>query len=640
MAVTRLLLQSWLLARACGLIQEELSQLWQQALPQLHGRAPALAPRELQNVAGRLQATELRTWTEDCLLLDVFVVQPATGTGSTPLELDVDSVRRGPFECGFRVFWAKGRGLALDWVAKERRICDLYHVLMIEDEYLLDSFRLHPPSCRIFPVDPHQAPDLPMVTLPWAPGEPLPRITRAVTFRAYSVYSSEAQTNPQRWLQDPDYWNRFFLELIREDMLTVCLAEEECKGDAAPYRLMFWEDISAEFLECIAQGITPIFLGTASIYEYVERNVLLTRWRFETAQEMVSIIQTLSLPEGILEHGTRVFMERQGNYFLSRLYWRQDPRLRALLLASAAQRQQMLQVQASSTHVMELVVCVASAVANRQRRDIIRQTWGSQRFLHTSFGPILLKVLFFLGQGETARQEHDEFADVVLLPGLQEDFGSIWLKTAAILGFGAEYFQGRASPHDDGAPRLRFLIKCDDDAFVDIDAVTADLLASAPVGLLWGHVMALVEPNRIASDKYFVPYEAYPNAYYPPYARGMAYALSEDVVIPLGTALSEGRLEPFPYREDVSVGLYILELARRGEVRVVPHQRKDAMPLDFEEHCSGPNKMLPLLVMHRFDPASATCLWRLVQERRENLAKGHAEDADFCQCSRHAGRLT
>lgn len=99
-----------------------------------------------------------------------------------------------------------------------------------------------------------------------------------------------------------------------------------------------------------------------------ERNVLLTRWRFETAQEMVSIIQTLSLPEvalaslasdpspdfrlsaafclagcrvtmkhrircrtasqcclsskprqGILEHGTRVFMERQGNYFLSAL---------------------------------------------------------------------------------------------------------------------------------------------------------------------------------------------------------------------------------------------------------------------------------------------------------------------------------
>jgi len=37
----------------------------------------------------------------------------------------------------------------------------------------------------------------------------------------------------------------------------------------------------------------------------------------------------------------------------------------------------------------------------------------------------------------------------------------------------------------------------------------------------------------------------------------MAYALSEDVVLPLGAALAEGRLEPFPYREDVSVGLLV-----------------------------------------------------------------------------------
>ena len=48
-----------------------------------------------------------------------------------------------------------------------------------------------------------------------------------------------------------------------------------------------------------------------------------------------------------------------------------------------------------------------------------------------------------------------------------------------------------------------------------------------------------------------------PGRYYPPYARGMAYALSEDVVLPLGAALAEGRLEPFPYREDVSVGLLL-----------------------------------------------------------------------------------
>ena len=49
--------------------------------------------------------------------------------------------------------------------------------------------------------------------------------------------------------------------------------------------------------------------------------MLLTRWRFETAPEMAEIITTLSSPQGILEYGTRVFMERQGNYFLSPAAW-------------------------------------------------------------------------------------------------------------------------------------------------------------------------------------------------------------------------------------------------------------------------------------------------------------------------------
>ncbi|CAK9028252.1 3-galactosyltransferase 15) (Galactosyltransferase 1) [Durusdinium trenchii] len=586
-----------------ALIEEELAQLWQEALPRLHGSASSLAVRQLHITSGRLEVRQQPSVFGDCVLLDVFMASGTSDTQTLALKLDADSVRQGPFEgCSFHVFWAKGRGPTLDWVPKEYQLCDLYHALLVEDEYLLDTFRVQPPQCRIFPVDPHEAPDAPMVPLPWAPGEPLPRVTRAVSFHAYSVYSAEAQTNPQRWLQDPDYWNSFFMDLSRQDMLTVCLTEEDCKGDQAPYRLMFWEDISYEFLECIARGISPIWFGTPSIYEYSERNVLLTRWRFETAEEMVGIIHTLSSPEGILEHGTRVFMERQGNYFLSRLYWRQDPRVRALLLASAAQRQQLLQLshsEDSSSYVMELVVCIASAVGNRHLRDIIRQTWGSEPMLRTHFGLVRLRVLFFLGRGDEALDEQAQLQDVVLLPELEEDFGSIWLKTAAILKFGGDYFKDVSGQTSTSRRHLRFLIKCDDDAFVDIDTVTADLIASAPVGLLWGHVMALVEPNRIASDKYFVPHEVYPMQYYPPYARGMAYALSEDVVIPLGTALFDGRLEPFPYREDVSVGLYILELAKRGEVRVVPHQRKDAMPLDFKEHCAGPNAHLPVMVMHR-----------------------------------------
>ncbi|CAE7546671.1 GALT1 [Symbiodinium sp. CCMP2592] len=638
--VPRFLLQSWLVLGQATLLEEELRRIWTEVLPTVQAESPPLIVRQLEAKHGSITADPLQPTqtTQACILLDVFQAK-ATSSAAPALRLDVGLLAGAHAACNFRAFWAKGRGSALDWVPKELRLCDLYHVLLVEDEYILDSFARAPPVCRIFPVDPHEAAELPFVRLPWAPGEPLPDLSGIVSFHAYSVYSAEAQWNPQRWLQEPDFWNAHFTALMQQGLLNICLTEESCQGDVAPYRLMFWEDISTEFLECIARGITPIFLGTPAIYEYVERNVLLTRWRFETAEEMMATISTLSSPQGVLEHGTRVFMERQGNYFLSRLYWRQDPRLRALLLASAAQRQQRLQPLGkvdASPPVMEIVICVASAAYNRAARDIIRTTWGSEKHLRTGFGIVLVRVLFFLGQSDGASAEHSETGDIVLLPDLPENFSSIWLKTAAILKFGADYFKGFAQPGRSGPGRLRFLIKCDDDAFLDIDAVAADIMASAPVGLLWGHVMALVEPNRNASDKYFVPHEVYPMQYYPPYARGMAYALSEDVVLPLGAALYEGRIDPFPYREDVSVGLYILELARSGRVRVVPHQRKDAMPLDFKEHCAGPQSSNPVLVMHRFDPATGSCLWKLVQERRSEVAKGATRNADFCSCSRLA----
>ena len=73
------------------------------------------------------------------------------------------------------------------------------------------------------------------------------------------------------------------------------------------------------------------------------------------------------------------------------------------------------------------------------------------------------------------------------------------------------------------------------------------------IGVYWGYVMMLVRPQRDPLDKYFVPTSAYSDGYYPLYIRGMAYALSEDLVRPLGKLLANGTILPFPYREDVSV---------------------------------------------------------------------------------------
>ena len=106
-------------------------------------------------------------------------------------------------------------------------------------------------------------------------------------------------------------------------------------------------------------------------------------------------------------------------------------------------------------------------------------------------------------------------------------------------------------------------------------------------GHYWGYIMALVQPDRNrTSSKYYVPYRAFGNTFYPAYSRGLGYAMSEDLVHVVGRGLADKSITPFPYREDVSVGLYLYAAAKMGRARVRPMQRKDHMPLEIEKFCS------------------------------------------------------
>eukprot|EP00913_Durusdinium_trenchii_P004005 g3709.t1 len=122
--------------RAAGVGQEELAQLWQEALPRLHGSASSLAVRQLHITSGRLEVRQQPSVFGDCVLLDVFMASGTSDTQTLALKLDADSVLQGPFEgCSFHVFWAKGRGPTLDWVPKEYQLCDLYHALLVEERW-------------------------------------------------------------------------------------------------------------------------------------------------------------------------------------------------------------------------------------------------------------------------------------------------------------------------------------------------------------------------------------------------------------------------------------------------------------------------------------------------------------------------
>ena len=156
-----------------------------------------------------------------------------------------------------------------------------------------------------------------------------------------------------------------------------------------------------------------------------------------------------------------------------------------------------------------------------------------------------LTVLFFLGESSTealaslVAQEQERFQDLVVLPGLEEKFSEIWLKTVSVLTFAAKWFKrnrltGKAPPEG-----IRYLLKADDDAMLNIPEILDDLFVrdDLRLGVYWGYVMMMVAPVRDPLNKYFVPSSAYDRSYYPLYNRGMSYAISEDLVVPLGNML-------------------------------------------------------------------------------------------------------
>ena len=115
-------------------------------------------------------------------------------------------------------------------------------------------------------------------------------------------------------------------------------------------------------------------------------------------------------------------------------------------------------------------MCVHSAPGNKEIRNLIRQTWAKGG-RHSS---ITVRVFFFIGYSEEAERENNEHHDIILMKGYQDRFETIWMKSLAILTWGADMF----AQHSSHEKPVRYLMKADDDTFFNIDAVVEDLFAS------------------------------------------------------------------------------------------------------------------------------------------------------------------
>ncbi|XP_075042540.1 beta-1,3-galactosyltransferase 4 [Mixophyes fleayi] len=188
-----------------------------------------------------------------------------------------------------------------------------------------------------------------------------------------------------------------------------------------------------------------------------------------------------------------------------------------------------------------LLILVSSAPSHRDRRDAIRQTWGSLSS-STEFASL---TLFVLGVPkspvERAALVHEAVTHRdIIQANFTDSYQNLTLKTLTGLSWALEKCQ-----------EAQYLLKTDDDVFVNTPSLSKFLREHN--GLMYlGRVHWHVSPDRDPESRHYTSYELYAGDHFPPYCSGTGYVLSQAAARHL---LQEAGSGPWPTVEDVYVGI-------------------------------------------------------------------------------------
>ncbi|XP_063587024.1 beta-1,3-galactosyltransferase 6-like [Penaeus indicus] len=187
-----------------------------------------------------------------------------------------------------------------------------------------------------------------------------------------------------------------------------------------------------------------------------------------------------------------------------------------------------------------LVIIVISAPGNSEQRDTIRQTWLSEEKSDTLH-------YFVIGTGSlsenvnvTIQSEQRRFGDLLLLNNVIDSYSALTKKLLASLVY-VHY-----------NVKFRFLMKCDDDSYVQIPQLHKELKAVPyKQRLYWGFFDGRATPHKkgVWKENEWVLCD-----HYVPYALGGGYVLSSDLVT--FVAVNSKYLKLYK-NEDVSLGVWL-----------------------------------------------------------------------------------
>eukprot|EP00249_Psilotum_nudum_P011011 c22912_g1_i2 orf=457-2625(-) len=205
---------------------------------------------------------------------------------------------------------------------------------------------------------------------------------------------------------------------------------------------------------------------------------------------------------------------------------------------------------------VDLFIGILSGSNNFAERMAVRKTWMKSRLITLS----KVVVRFFVALHPSReinlqiKWEANYYGDMVVLPYM-DHYDLIVFKTIAI----CEYAVQNVS--------ARYILKCDDDTFVSLEAVMREVKITGFLENLYvGSINMYHKPLR--TGKWAVTFEEWPEQVYPPYANGAGYIISQNIAKFIVAQNRRKSLELFKM-EDVSMGLWVMRFNTTFSVKYV-----------------------------------------------------------------------
>ncbi|XP_053328713.1 beta-1,3-galactosyltransferase 4 [Spea bombifrons] len=251
-----------------------------------------------------------------------------------------------------------------------------------------------------------------------------------------------------------------------------------------------------------------------------------------------------------------------------------------------------------------LLILVSSAPSHRDRRDAIRQTWGSPSTSAASNSLTLFVLAISNSEKENEAVVHEaELHRDIVQVAFADTYRNLTLKTLAGLAWGLQKCQS-----------ARFILKTDDDVFVNTPSLSKFL--SGQDGLQYlGRIHWHVGPIRDPESRHYTSRDVYPGGYFPPYCSGTGYVLSRGAAVLMLQKLKRG---PLLSLEDVYVGILAQaagvaprHIAKIAGSRALPHKGCCYRTM-FTSHGVPPKRMVEAWIMREM-AEEAWCPLAMVQ---------------------------